>query len=424
MSQITRCPSCLTSFQVTQSQLAQASGWVRCGRCDQIFDGAMYMIDGADDDAPILEPTPADAGGARAQQAQGDEPAAAIDPATAGSGPNPPSPNLGLLTPARPASAPAFAEPVMALPDPTDLLDHIRPTAAGDDGPMEPTLDPVEEPGEPEPSSGSGNLVDSDAVGPDAADSDVADQEAMAPPEEAQPGPGTQLATPADAPQQASDPAPIPPALPTLGSEPTLADADADAEEPAPLLQDVRPGAFQATPADHAEPSFVARARRRAFWNHGLVRTGLWLLTLLLGVALGGQWVLHERDRLAAEHPQWAPALNALCQTMGCTVAPYRKLDALAITSSSLKRLNDDAFELDVSLRNRAAVAVAVPALELTLTDLSERILVRRVLRPAELDAPERLAAHGQWRSQRALVLDPQAGVSGVVNYKLQMFYP
>lgn len=154
------------------------------------------------------------------------------------------------------------------------------------------------------------------------------------------------------------------------------------------------------------------------------MRVSLWLLVLLLSLTLAGQWALHDRDRLAASHPQWSPALDALCRAFGCTVTPYRKLDALAITSSSLKRLNDDAFELDVSLRNHDTMAVAPPALELTLTDLSEHILLRRVIRPAELDAPDRLAASSEWRTRRALVVDANAGATDVVNYKLQMFYP
>ena len=38
MSQITRCPSCATSFKVVADQLRISQGWVRCGHCAEIFD--------------------------------------------------------------------------------------------------------------------------------------------------------------------------------------------------------------------------------------------------------------------------------------------------------------------------------------------------------------------------------------------------
>ena len=37
MTLATRCPACHTSFKVVKDQLRLADGWVRCGRCDEIF---------------------------------------------------------------------------------------------------------------------------------------------------------------------------------------------------------------------------------------------------------------------------------------------------------------------------------------------------------------------------------------------------
>jgi predicted Zn finger-like uncharacterized protein len=39
MSLITRCPACQTSFRVVPDQLRISEGWVRCGQCDEVFDG-------------------------------------------------------------------------------------------------------------------------------------------------------------------------------------------------------------------------------------------------------------------------------------------------------------------------------------------------------------------------------------------------
>ncbi len=43
MSLLTRCPACLTLFKVVPDQLRISEGWVRCGRCDQIFDASLYL---------------------------------------------------------------------------------------------------------------------------------------------------------------------------------------------------------------------------------------------------------------------------------------------------------------------------------------------------------------------------------------------
>lgn len=43
MSMITRCPECSTLFRVVPDQLRISEGWVRCGQCGQVFDGAAHL---------------------------------------------------------------------------------------------------------------------------------------------------------------------------------------------------------------------------------------------------------------------------------------------------------------------------------------------------------------------------------------------
>ena len=45
---ITQCPSCTTSFKVSNAQLGAAGGVVRCGACLQIFRGVDYIFDQVD----------------------------------------------------------------------------------------------------------------------------------------------------------------------------------------------------------------------------------------------------------------------------------------------------------------------------------------------------------------------------------------
>lgn len=45
MSLATRCPACDTCFKVVPDQLRLAQGWVRCGRCDEVFLATDHLIE-------------------------------------------------------------------------------------------------------------------------------------------------------------------------------------------------------------------------------------------------------------------------------------------------------------------------------------------------------------------------------------------
>src|SRR5687768_17895524 len=45
MSLATRCSVCGTVFRVVQDQLKVSEGWVRCGRCEQVFNALEGLFD-------------------------------------------------------------------------------------------------------------------------------------------------------------------------------------------------------------------------------------------------------------------------------------------------------------------------------------------------------------------------------------------
>ena len=64
MSLATRCTSCGTAFRVVQDQLKVSEGWVRCGRCDAVFNALKGLFDlGRDTPAEWDEPTARPAAG-------------------------------------------------------------------------------------------------------------------------------------------------------------------------------------------------------------------------------------------------------------------------------------------------------------------------------------------------------------------------
>jgi predicted Zn finger-like uncharacterized protein len=58
MSLATRCPACGTVFRVVSDQLKVSEGWVRCGRCTDVFNAAQRLFELEADAVPA--PPPAD----------------------------------------------------------------------------------------------------------------------------------------------------------------------------------------------------------------------------------------------------------------------------------------------------------------------------------------------------------------------------
>ena len=56
MSLATRCTSCGTVFRVVQDQLKVSEGWVRCGRCNEVFNALEGLFDLERDAPPEWQP--------------------------------------------------------------------------------------------------------------------------------------------------------------------------------------------------------------------------------------------------------------------------------------------------------------------------------------------------------------------------------
>jgi hypothetical protein len=207
------------------------------------------------------------------------------------------------------------------------------------------------------------------------------------------------------APAMASAPAPQPPAA--LHADEPVAEQRVDS---------VVSGAL--------EPDFMRQGRRRAFWRSPGVRALLSLVALLLSAVLAAQWALQERDRLAASHPAWKSLLAGLCDPLGCSISAVRDLEAVVIESSTLTRRIGDFYSFDLVLKNNAAIPLAVPALELSLTDTADAVISRRVFLPEELPGvPPMLPAASTVPVSLRLSLSV-GGDLPMAGYRALVFYP
>lgn len=370
MSLITRCPACGTMFKVVTDQLKVSQGWVRCGHCAEVFDGSTHLLP---DEAVALSPTALTPGDEL-------EPGQSLRPVNAQV---PQTPDVPQSDRAEPEWAPArlFA----------DRVPLIQPRSGTDDGQV--------------------NAADFDPASWKQAQRKRQQREVLPVPE---PEPASPL------------PVNTSPDRSTLAPEASM---DESAFEPSGLAD----SQVQEFDAAH-EVSFVRDARRRAFWKRPLIRWALGVLSLLLLSTLVLQWVLQQRDSLAALEPRLAPLLQTLCAHLRCEVRPPRHIESLVIDSSSFNKIGPDAYRLSFTLKNTGAITLETPALEVTLTDTQDQALLRRVLAPAQFGASTNmLAAHSELAGvvtmkvsgggDTAAPLQPPAHLR-VAGYRILAFYP
>jgi hypothetical protein len=173
-----------------------------------------------------------------------------------------------------------------------------------------------------------------------------------------------------------------------------------------------------------AVPGFVRQAQRRAFWSSPGMRIGLGLIAVLLAGLLAGQWAIQHRHQLVATHPPLRPAIEQACGWLGCDLQPLRRIDEVEIESAELVRRLGNFYSFDFVLRNRSALELALPALELTLTSIGDQAVARRVFLPQDWpDAPAALAPNGRVSIslRLSLMLGDDAPTAG---YRALVFYP
>lgn len=324
MSLATRCTSCGTVFRVVQDQLKVSEGWVRCGRCNEVFNALEGLFDLERDTANDW---------------------------------------IGAATSAEP------------------------PRTGGVDG--------------------SGEHEEAERRDPSLVDKIDA-----------------QLLSP-----RRSGFGALAGLAPSERRHDDFADARFDTEPPADPGDDLSLAALRQAPdvpadvvAEEVAPAFVRDADEQARWRGSRARGVLAGIVVLLSLALAAQIGHHHRDRFAAQWTALRPALVAWCDLVGCTLSAPRRIEDVVVESTSLTRATiPDAFHLAVVLRNRAAVPLAMPWIDLSLTDAGGQLVARRALQPQDFRVASTSLAAGSELSLQALM---SVGSGRVTGYTVEIFYP
>ncbi|MFM2426617.1 MAG: hypothetical protein RL707_443 [Pseudomonadota bacterium] len=141
---------------------------------------------------------------------------------------------------------------------------------------------------------------------------------------------------------------------------------------------------------------------------------------VLLTLCLLWQLLILQRHWLAAQEPALRPVLSALC---GCEVTWPREPEAVLIESSSFTENPDGGYLVKLRLKNTQHHPVAMPALELSLIDLQDQVLVRRVFTVDDLSAKDHVPALRDVRLTLNFELDDTVS-KRITGFRALVFYP
>lgn len=203
-----------------------------------------------------------------------------------------------------------------------------------------------------------------------------------------------------------------------FGPLPTFEDIDDSVTAPATQTAS---GGYSSTTESGWIPRQAAeagtRAKKKTSWIWGVG-------AFLLAVAIAAQLIYFLRNDLAVQFPQLRPHLAKMCEMLDCRLTLPRDTKQVLILGSDLQTESQGNLALAVTLANRAKHAMAWPVLELTLTDIKDQAVGRRVFAPSEyLPSPELESAGMQPLAEVPLTLKLQTRGIKAVGYRLQMFY-
>jgi len=151
------------------------------------------------------------------------------------------------------------------------------------------------------------------------------------------------------------------------------------------------------------------------------------MAALLLVLTLVAQAAYFYRVELAAHLPGLKPLLSRYCDLLGGSVELPRQADLMSIESSELESdsVQSNLITLHALLHNRAPYAQAYPNLELTLTDMQDAAIARRVFQPSDyLKAGDHMQNGIAANRELALALRMDTTDLKPAGYRLFLFYP
>ena len=202
-------------------------------------------------------------------------------------------------------------------------------------------------------------------------------------------------------------------------------DAPATFIDPEPLPEPVAGKAAEQTWPAYQNGAYVPSSLNLSMPAPSRSRVWLWapatVLALLLLLLQAG---LHFRSELALNYPGAKTLLAEVCALFGYDLPLPRNAALLTIEASDLHPGNATQLVLGATLKNRAPYTQAYPDLELTLTDIADQALLRKVMAPSDYLPPGIDAAAGfTGNADLAFNLAFETDLPGASGYRIYVFY-
>lgn len=144
-------------------------------------------------------------------------------------------------------------------------------------------------------------------------------------------------------------------------------------------------------------------------------------VAVLAAAVLGAQALVAWHDQIAQAMPTLKPVVEVACVMVDCRVEAARQLQALSVESSELVQLGGTVYQVTLVLRSRADQELAVPAIDLKLTNARQEVVIRRVLRLSDFGLRSNaIGARKELTLQAAL----NTGERQIAGYNIELFYP
>ena len=427
MALATRCPHCQTSFRVANDQLKLHAGLVRCGSCQQTFNGVEHLIPldvaKATSAAPTSrekKPAPTEESSASTstpafmqREVQNEvEEAAGHDVFTA-SAPEeekfladkaPPEPEAPASNSAMAASTPEL------LPDSAASLDFLLGDAESDTAPT--SLTPADSiatqaeleskaallsPGDPgwsttDTPENINHEVDIERS--HQADAELANIDFSAGKSDNEP------------------------------HEPYIGDAEAALEQHAARAVD-SDNESTADLTSEEKPDFVIKAEREQKRGR-IIRIAMGVSCLLLLPLLLLQAVYIFRVQIAANYPNSKAILVQACGLMHCEIPLPAQKELITLESNELELQPDGKiFSLVMQLQNNGTTQQAWPHIELVLNDEKEKAVLQKAFTPNEYLTDKVLLSKGFTpKSQQNITVYFELPKLKAAGYHVSLFYP
>jgi len=477
MALATRCPHCHTIFRVANDQLKLHAGLVRCGSCQQTFNGVEHLVPPHELAKPTQPKPDVAANNATAQelpqgqqqvqsqaqqaQASAEIPAEkmAIQPAPVVA-PNPVEIIIDEAAIEKAAFPPAAKTPLaQAIVDDIEIREKTNELPEDLESVLAATTtrkleEPVALAPEPTPAPAPESSASLDFF---FGDDDPFAEIAATPPETvsaqiqletkaaileepsidwsvadevSNTGAG-QISEP-DA-NEADEPVPTTivvdtiqePYLPDTTDDVAIAETEAALEQLATAAEDSVSDTGTGV-SEEDKPEFVLQAEK-AEKRGRLYSIAMILLSLILLPALIAQAGYVFRNQIAAAYPETRAGLEQACRILRCQISLPAQIDYITIESNELQTLSPEkkTFSLVMQLQNRSNTVQSWPMVELVLNDAKDKPVLQKAFAPKDyLSEPAEIAKGFPPSSEKNITLYfelPKLKASG---YHVSAFYP